>query len=46
MIDDRLKHVVSAVVFATIRLFFHLTDGIPDLQDDINDRIKSELLII
>lgn len=44
VIDDRLKHVVSAVVFATIRLFFHLTDGIPDLQDDINDRIKTPLL--
>lgn len=41
VIDDRLKHVMSGVVFATIRVFFHLTESLPHLHEDILDRIKS-----
>ena len=41
--DDRLKHVVSCVVFATITLFFHLTETLPSIHEDILERIKSLL---
>ncbi len=42
VLDDRLKHANSGVVLGTISLFLHLTDDLPDLQQDVYTRIHSE----
>lgn len=41
MLDDRLKHVMVGVALATIRLFFHFTENMPEVYADVFDRIKS-----
>ena len=42
VLDDRLKHTNSGVVLGTISLFLHLTQDLPDLHQDVYDRIHSE----
>jgi AP-4 complex subunit beta-1 len=46
ILDDRLKQVNSGVVLATSRLFLSLTAELFELQEDINERIKTPLLTI
>ncbi|XP_003383030.1 PREDICTED: AP-4 complex subunit beta-1-like [Amphimedon queenslandica] len=45
-LDDRLKHVMVGVVMATIRLFFHLTESMPEVYHDVFERVKTPLLTL
>ena len=42
VLDERLKHANSAVALAAIRLFLHLTADMPQLQEEVYQRIRSE----
>ena len=42
VLDDRLRQVNCGVVLGAIRLFFHLTEDMVEIQADVYERIKSE----
>ena len=43
VLEDRLQHSNSALVLATIRVFLHLTVAIPDIHQQVLERIKGPL---
>ena len=43
VLEDRLQHSNSAVVLATVRVFLHLTVAIPDVHQQVLERIKTPL---
>eukprot|EP00911_Craspedida_sp_UC1_P002022 UC1_evm1s1561 len=44
VLDDRLKHTNAGVLMGAAKLFLHFTDGMPDVQADIYDRLKAPLI--
>ncbi|XP_039124674.1 beta-adaptin-like protein A [Dioscorea cayenensis subsp. rotundata] len=46
LLEDRLQHVNSAVVLATIKLFLHMTMSMTDVHQQVYERIKAPLLTL
>ena len=43
VLEDRLQHSNSALVLATIKVFLHLTIAIPDIHQQVLERIRGPL---
>ncbi|XP_051129481.1 beta-adaptin-like protein A [Andrographis paniculata] len=46
LLEDRLQHANGAVVLATIKLFLHMTLSMPDVHQQVYERIKAPLLTL
>lgn len=46
MLDDRLRHTNSALVFATIKLFLRFTIDLPDIHARVYETLKHPILTI
>ena len=46
ILDTRLKHSNSGVVLAATKLFLHFTRNMPDIQQDIFERLKTPLITL
>ncbi|XP_065187426.1 AP-4 complex subunit beta-1-like [Sycon ciliatum] len=46
MLDERLKHANSGVVLSTIQLFLQLTQNMPEVQEDVYERIRAPLVTL
>jgi hypothetical protein len=44
-LDDRLKHHNSGVQLAAIKVFIKLTEGTPEIQEDVYKRMKGTVMI-
>jgi len=46
LLEDRLQHTNSAVVLATTKVFLQLTMSLPDIHQQVYERIKAPLLTL
>lgn len=46
LLEDRLQHANSAVVIAAAKVFLQLTMGMPDVHQQVYERIKTPLLTL
>ncbi|XP_078431781.1 adaptin family protein [Wolffia australiana] len=46
LLEDRLQHANGAVVLAAIKVFLHLTLSMPDVHQQVYERIKAPLLTL